>query len=90
MSDAHRSDSIILFSDASGRTYHRPTSARKGSTMHADREHVISVVLNHEEWKAFVKLQPQPVTWLRDRIQETIAAARPPAPGSSAPADTGA
>ena len=42
--------------------------------MHADREHVISVVLNHEEWKEFVKLQPQPVNWLRERIQETIAA----------------
>lgn len=45
--------------------------------MHHDREHVISVVLNHEEWKEFVKLQPQPVSWLRERIQETIAASRP-------------
>jgi hypothetical protein len=43
--------------------------------MHADREHVISVVLNHDDWKEFVKLQPQPVNWLRDRIQETIDAA---------------
>jgi hypothetical protein len=42
-----------------------------------DREHVISVVLNHEEWKEFVKAQPQPVNWLRERIQETIAAAQP-------------
>jgi hypothetical protein len=47
--------------------------------MHADREHVISVVLAHEDWKEFVKLQPQPVNWLRERIQEMIAqsAARP-------------
>ena len=45
--------------------------------MHDDRDHVISVVLTHEDWKEFVKLQPQPATWLRERIQETIAAARP-------------
>jgi hypothetical protein len=43
--------------------------------MHADREHVISVVLEHEDWKEFVKLQPQPVNWLRERIQEMIAQA---------------
>ena len=41
--------------------------------MHADREHVISVVLDHEDWKEFVKLQPQPVNWLRERIQEMIS-----------------
>ena len=44
--------------------------------MHDDRDHVISVVLNHEEWKEFLKLQPQPVDWLRERIQETISASR--------------
>jgi hypothetical protein len=44
--------------------------------MHDDREHVISIVLSHRDWQEFVKLQPQPATWLRDRIQETIAAAR--------------
>jgi hypothetical protein len=43
--------------------------------MHADREHVISVVLDHEDWKEFVKLQPQPVNWLRERIQEMLAQA---------------
>ena len=47
--------------------------------MHADREHVISVVLEHDDWKEFVKLQPQPVNWLRERIQEMIAAAQRPA-----------
>jgi hypothetical protein len=60
--------------------------------MHADREHVISVVLEHDDWKEFVKLQPQPVNWLRERIQEMIAQAggspqapslRPQAAGSS-------
>jgi hypothetical protein len=38
-----------------------------------DREHVISVVLSDEEWKAFLRVHPQPVIWLRERIQETIA-----------------
>jgi hypothetical protein len=42
-----------------------------------DREHVISVVLNNEDWKAFVQLQPEPVHWIRERIRETIAASRP-------------
>lgn len=53
--------------------------------MHADREHVISVVLDHEDWQEFVKLQPQPVDWLRERIQEMIAQSglRPPAAGLS-------
>jgi len=37
-----------------------------------DREHVISVVLSDEDWKAFLELHPQPVVWLRERIQETI------------------
>lgn len=42
--------------------------------MHDDREHVISVVLTHHDWQEFVRLQPQPAVWLRERIQETIAA----------------
>ncbi len=42
--------------------------------MHDDREHVISVVLTHRDWEEFVKLQPQPAVWLRERIQETIRA----------------
>lgn len=41
-----------------------------------DREHVISVVLSEADWQAFLKAQPQPVAWLRERIQESIAAAR--------------
>jgi len=52
--------------------------------MHDDRDHVISVVLNHEEWKEFLKLQPQPVDWLRERIQETISASRAQASTSEA------
>lgn len=37
------------------------------------RDHVISLVLSDEEWKAFVARQPQPVAWLRQRIAEAIA-----------------
>lgn len=48
--------------------------------MPVDREHVISVVLTHDDWQEFVKLQPQPVSWLRERIQEMIAAQQAEAP----------
>lgn len=67
MIQAHRSDSIILFFDAE-------QGWLPYLNMH-DREHVISVVLNNEEWKAFLQLQPEPVTWLKERIQERIASA---------------
>ena len=45
--------------------------------MHDDRDHVISVVLSHEDWKEFVKLQPQPSAWLRERIQEMLISSKP-------------
>ena len=45
--------------------------------MHDDREHVISVVLTHKDWQEFVRLQPQPSAWLRERIQEMIASSGP-------------
>jgi hypothetical protein len=41
--------------------------------MENTRERVISIVLNEQEWQAFVRQHPQPVTWLRERIQESIA-----------------
>jgi hypothetical protein len=41
-----------------------------------DREHVISVVLNTEDWKAFLQVQPEPVNWIKERIQERINADR--------------
>ena len=53
-----------------------PGREQKGRAMHADREHVLSVVLTHQDWEEFVKLQPQPSMWLRERIQEAIAEAR--------------
>jgi len=46
------------------------------------RERVISISLNETEWQAFVALHPQPVTWLRERIKESIVAA-PASPTSS-------
>jgi hypothetical protein len=44
--------------------------------MDTSREHVVSVVLNEEEWRAFVRLHPQPVRWLRDQILEAVARSR--------------
>jgi len=40
--------------------------------MDQSRERVISVSLNEAEWQAFIRLHPQPVLWLRERIQESI------------------
>ena len=40
--------------------------------MEMSRERVISIVLNEAEWQAFVNLHPQPVAWLRERIQESL------------------
>lgn len=40
--------------------------------MEHSRERVISVVLNEAEWQAFVRLHPQPVAWLREKIQESL------------------
>lgn len=58
------------------------------------RERVISISLNETEWQAFVRLHPQPVTWLRERIQESIAVEAPissgPRSGSGATNTTSA
>jgi hypothetical protein len=54
--------------------------------MEISRERVISIVLNEAEWQAFVSLHPQPVKWLRERIQESIVVERPIAPPSAAAA----
>lgn len=54
--------------------------------METSRERVISIVLNEAEWQAFVNLHPQPVAWLRERIQETIVVPGPIAPLSAAAA----
>ena len=51
------------------------------------RERVISISLNESDWQAFIQLHPQPVNWLRERIQESIGD-RPAI--AAAPAATGA
>ena len=40
--------------------------------MSNERERVISVTLSEAEWQAFIARQPQPVSWLRDRIREEV------------------
>jgi hypothetical protein len=35
---------------------------------------VISVSLNEHEWQALLRLHPQPVVWLREKIQESLQA----------------
>lgn len=54
--------------------------------METSRDRVISVTLNEHEWQAFLQKHPQPVSWLRERIHESIAPAI--APAVSAPAAT--
>ena len=43
--------------------------------MNNDSHRVISISLNEQEWQAFVRLHPQPVVWLREKIQESLAGA---------------
>ena len=54
--------------------------------METSRERVISISLNEQEWQEFVRLHPQPVNWLRERIQESIGVAAPTAQSSAAAA----
>ena len=54
--------------------------------METTRERVISVSLNETEWQAFVRLHPQPVSWLRERIQESIVTEAPISPLSASAA----
>jgi hypothetical protein len=56
--------------------------------MENSRERVISIVLNEQEWQAFVRLHPQPVSWLRERIHETIAVRPATALSAAAAAST--
>jgi hypothetical protein len=43
-----------------------------------ERERVISIVLTETEWQAFIARQPQPVSWLRERIREQVEVSAPP------------
>jgi hypothetical protein len=40
--------------------------------MSTERERVISVTLSEAEWQAFIARQPQPVSWLRERIRDEV------------------
>jgi hypothetical protein len=42
--------------------------------MDSSTHRVISISLNEQDWQAFVRVHPQPVVWLREKIQESIAA----------------
>jgi hypothetical protein len=44
--------------------------------MNPTDQRVIHVPLSEADWKAFLASQPQPVVWLKERIQEAIEAAR--------------
>jgi hypothetical protein len=43
-------------------------------------ERVISIALPDEVWRAFTQAHPEPVSWLKARIQESIQTAAPAAP----------
>jgi hypothetical protein len=48
--------------------------------MSNDRDRVISISLSESEWQAFVARQPQPVTWLRERIRDEVGDETNPRP----------
>ena len=56
--------------------------------MEHTRERVISITLNENEWQAFVQKHPQPVTWLRDRIHESIGDSPIAVPSAAGAANT--
>lgn len=47
-------------------------------------DRVISIALSDEVWRAFTRVQPEPVSWLKSRILESIETA-PPAPAPTQP-----
>ena len=38
----------------------------------SDVDRVLHIALSEEDWKAFLAVAPQPVSWLRDKIREAI------------------
>jgi hypothetical protein len=58
--------------------------------MDSSTHRVISISLNEQDWQAFVRVHPQPVVWLREKIQESIAAGGATAvpPSATAAANT--
>lgn len=39
-------------------------------------DRVISIALSDDVWRAFTQVQPEPVSWLKSRILESIEASR--------------
>ena len=39
-------------------------------------DRVISIALSDAEWRAFTQAQPEPISWLKARIHETIESSR--------------
>lgn len=54
--------------------------------MDNSRERVISISLNESEWQKFVSLHPQPVNWIRERIQESLTSVTASSQASAAAA----
>ena len=48
-------------------------------------DRVISIALSDDVWRAFTQAQPEPVSWLRSRILESIEAARPGSTNAAQP-----
>ena len=48
-------------------------------------DRVIHISLSEEEWQAFLKIIPQPVNWLRERIREAIEKSQSPNPKTQIP-----
>ena len=44
--------------------------------MTPNTDRVISIALTDEDWRAFTQVQPEPVLWLKARINETIESSR--------------
>ena len=45
--------------------------------MSNERDRVISITLSEAEWQAFIARQPQPVSWIRERIKDEVKTAAP-------------
>ena len=54
--------------------------------MESGTARVISVVLSEQDWQAFTRVHLQPVAWLHEKIQESIAPGAMASSGRSIPA----
>ncbi|HEY3128575.1 MAG TPA: hypothetical protein VGL91_03895 [Acidobacteriota bacterium] len=44
--------------------------------MEIGNERIITITLSESDWRAFLNIQPQPVAWLKQKIQEQLTQAR--------------